>query len=135
MFRLKRQGRPRVTLPLTALIDIVFLLLIYFLLTSSFITREGLKVELPKARSGETIKAPLTVYVDREGEIYFRGQRMSGMALREALYEELTKTSEKRIIIKADRKAPLEAVVSAMDMARLAGAETLSLATEKPEGP
>lgn len=135
MLRIKTRRRPTVTLPLTALIDIVFLLLIYFLLTSSFVNREGLKLDLPKAVSGRAIKAPLTVYVDQKGEIHFQGRKMNRAELLRALAEELSKTSEKKVEIEADRRAPLEAVVSAMDAARLAGAKTLSLATEKPAEP
>ena len=135
MPRIKTRRRPTVTLPLTALIDIVFLLLIYFLLTSSFISREGLKLDFPKAVSGRDIKAPLTVYVDHRGEIHFRGRKMGKTELKKALAEELLKMTEKQVVIEADRRAPLEAVVSAMDAARLAGAKTLSLATEKPEEP
>ncbi|HFC97348.1 MAG TPA: biopolymer transporter ExbD [Thermosulfurimonas dismutans] len=135
MLRLKKRPRPAVTLPLTALIDIVFLLLIYFLLTSSFIHREGLNLSLPRALSGKTVKAPLTIYVDRNGTIYFEKKRTRAEELVEVLSRRLATRQEKKVMVEADRRAPLEAVVSAMDAARLAGAKTLSLATEKPRAP
>ena len=51
------------------------------------------------------------------------------------LSQRLATRQEKKVMVEADRRAPLEAVVSAMDAARLAGAKTLSLATEKPRAP
>ncbi len=135
MISLKPRRRSRVTLPLTALIDIVFLLLIYFLLTSSFIQREGLRLSLPEAESGKPVKPEVTLYVNQEGEILFKGRKWSKDSLVEALRQELTVEEEKTVTVEADRRAPLEAVVSAMDAARLAGAQNLNLATERPSQP
>ncbi len=132
---IKTRPRPKVSLPLTALIDIVFLLLIYFLLTSSFVQRQGLELELPRAVSGTVVRAPFTIQVRRDGEIWFEGQKTGGPELVNLLREKLSSAEEKRVLIEADRRAPLSAVVSAMDAARLAGAKSLSLVTEKPPGP
>ena len=132
---IKTRPSPKVSLPLTALIDIVFLLLVYFLLTSSFVQREGLELELPRAVSGTAVRAPLTLQVKRNGEIFFEGQKTRGPELVELLRGRLSSAEEKRVLIEADRRAPLSAVVSAMDAARLAGAKNISLITEKPPGP
>ena len=132
---IKTRPRPKVSLPLTALIDIVFLLLVYFLLTSSFVQRQGLELELPRAMSGTAVRAPLPLQVEQNGEIFFEGRKIQGPELVNLLRERLSSAAEKRVLIEADRRAPLSAVVSAMDAARLAGAKSLSLVTEKPPGP
>jgi biopolymer transport protein ExbD len=61
----KRTNRYQIQAPLTSLIDIVFLLLIYFLLTTNFIVEEGIKIKLPQATaSAPQIKQEITVFVD-----------------------------------------------------------------------
>jgi len=63
----KRTNRYQIQAPLTSLIDIVFLLLIYFLLTTNFIVEEGIKIKLPQATaSAPQIKQEITVFVDKE---------------------------------------------------------------------
>ena len=67
----KKKAPYAVQVPLTSLIDVVFLLLIYFLLTTNFMVDEGIKIKLPQARaSAPQVEEVITVYVDAQGRIY-----------------------------------------------------------------
>ena len=69
--------RYQIQAPLTSLIDIVFLLLIYFLLTTNFILEEGINIKLPNAKaSAPQVKQEITVYVDKSGAAYIANQEI-----------------------------------------------------------
>ncbi len=128
----KKKQRYQMQMPLTSLIDIVFMLLIYFLLTTNFIIDEGIKIKLPQARSGAPqIQKDITVYVDKDGQAYLSDKQVSLSQLFTELKQMIGQNKDQLVIIKADRSVILNKAVKVMDMAKAAGAERLSLATEK----
>jgi biopolymer transport protein ExbD len=128
----KPRSRLEVEVPLIALLDIIFLLLIYFLLTTNFITEEGIKVKLPQARaSAPQAEREITVYVDREGRAFLGKEEVSNARLFDRLKEMIGGQEDRLVVVKADRKVILNRVVKVMDMAKAAGAGRLCLATEK----
>jgi biopolymer transport protein ExbD len=128
----KKRSRYAVQPPLTALIDIVFLLLIYFLLTTNFMVDEGIKIKLPQARaSAPQTEETLTVYVDKQGRAFLGTEELSPARLFEQLKEKLSSRENKLVVVRADRAAILNKVVKVMDLAKAAGAARLCLATEK----
>ena len=128
----KPRSRLEVEVPLIALLDIIFLLLIYFLLTTNFITDEGIKVKLPQARaSAPQAEREITVYVDREGRAFLNQEEVSNARLFDRLKEMIGGQEDRLVVVKADRKVILNRVVKVMDMAKAAGAGRLCLATEK----
>lgn len=125
--------RPKVVIPLTPLIDIVFLLLVYFLLTTNFMVEEGVNITLPQAKaSAPQIEEEITVYIDQEGRILLKNQEISLPKLFDALQEMIGGKSDIVVMVKADRSAIVDKVVKVMDVAKAAGAGRLILATEKP---
>lgn len=117
-------------LNLTPLIDIVFLLLIFFLLTTQFIEEDGIGVRLPTAASAvDRERDELAVVVTSAGELFVEGQRLSmtelGPRLRDLLGRDTT------IVLRGDREVHLQQVVSVMEQARLAGAARIVVATEQ----
>ncbi len=133
MLKVRRPKRPEIQWPLTALIDIVFLLLIYFLLTTNFLTEEGLNVHLPKAKTAAPQQEePLNVYVKKSGQFFFKGRPVSAAQLLQDLRQELSKAPNRVVMIKADREVTLDKAVKALDLARAAGAKKVFLATEEP---
>lgn len=118
--------------PLTPLIDIVFMLLIYFLLTTSFIVDEGIKIKLPQARAAAPqTQQEITVYVDREGRAYLENKLIPQDKLFKSLKEMIAGQQDRLVVIKADRSVILNKAVKVMDLAKAAGAARLCLATEK----
>lgn len=128
----KRKPIQQVNVPLTSLIDMVFLLLIYFLLTANFLIEETIGVKLPRAESGAPqMEEVVTINVDNSGRITLSEQELDIDLLFRRLQETLTNQPQKVVVIKADRTVELEKAVKVLDIAKLAGAEHLSLATEK----
>jgi biopolymer transport protein ExbD len=118
--------------PLTSLIDIVFLLLIYFLLTTNFMVDEGIKIKLPNASatSPQTQKE-ITIVVDEKGRAFFENHEIPLNELFATLKERLKGREDSLVVIKADRAVVLNKAVRIMDVAKAAGAGRLVLATEK----
>lgn len=130
--RNNHRHRIKVQAPLTSLIDIVFLLLIYFLLTTNFMVDEGIKIKLPQARAAAPqTEEVITVYVDQQGRAYLGTQELSHARLFDQLKEMIKDRENKLVVIRADRGVILNKTVKVMDVAKAAGAGRLCLATEK----
>lgn len=128
----KPRPRLKVEIPLTPLIDIVFLLLIYFLLTTNFMVDEGIKIKLPQAKaSAPQTEKEITVYVDRQGRAFLGTEEVSLAMLFDRLKEMIGGKKNKLVVIRADRAVILNKAVKVMDVAKAAGAGRLCLATEK----
>ncbi|MDD9302610.1 MAG: biopolymer transporter ExbD [Desulfobacter sp.] len=118
--------------PLTSLIDIVFLLLIYFMLTTNFIVEEGIKIKLPNAKaSAPQVRREITVFVDKTGQAYMEKKPVPMAALFTQIKTRINGQPDQLVVIKADKTVILNKAVQVMDIAKAAGAARLCLATEK----
>ncbi len=122
---------------ITPLIDVVFLLLIFFMVSTSFTRETQIEIELPKA-SGEQLEfAPevVEISIDAEGNFYVNKQPLINSQI-ETLRKAILKLSDGDItlplIISADAKAPYQSVVIAMDAAGQEGFTNLQMATRRP---
>ena len=128
----KKKPRYAIQAPLTSLIDIVFMLLIYFLLTTNFMVDEGISIKLPQARaSAPQTQQEITVYVDREGRTYIHNKPIPEEMLFKTIKEMIGGQPDRLVVVKADREVILNRAVKVMDLAKAAGAGRLCLATEK----
>ncbi|MBF0377513.1 MAG: biopolymer transporter ExbD [Desulfamplus sp.] len=130
----KAKTRYQIQMPLTSLIDIVFMLLIYFMLTANFIVDEGIDVKLPQAKQTSTqeeISEEITVYVDKDGGTYINDKLIQESELLPTLQKMIANQTDRLVIIKADRAVVLNSAVRVMDIAKAAGASKLYIATEK----
>ena len=128
----KKRARYQIQSPLTSLIDIVFMLLIYFLLTANFMVDEGIKVKLPQAKAAAPqTQKEITVYVDKDGRVFLLNKQIPNDLLFKKLKEMIGGQKDKFIVVKADRSVLLNKVVHVMDIAKAAGAARLCLATQK----
>ena len=131
MLRLRRPETPTINIPLTSLIDIVFLLLVYFLLTSNFIEQDSIDVSLPEATSipaGD--QDQLVITIDRQGSCYLGGVRISEESLASELAVRLRSDPLRGVLVKADRRVVYDRVVRVMDLARRQGVRKLLLAID-----
>lgn len=127
----KKRTRFTVQMPLTSLIDIVFLLLIYFLLTTNFIAEEGIDIKLPSAEAAAPqVRQDITVLVDLQGQIWLEGRQMTLKSLFQRLQAMLAEADDRLVVVKADRGIILDRAMAVMDVAKAAGASRLCLATE-----
>jgi biopolymer transport protein ExbD len=124
--------RYAVQMPITPLIDIVFMLLIYFLLTTNFMVDEGIKIKLPQARaSAPQTEETITVYVDSQGQAFLGEEEISLDRLFDQLKVKIGARQDELVVVRADRSLMLKKAVKVMDIAKAAGAGRLCLATEK----
>ena len=129
-----RHKRPRyqIQAPLTSLIDIVFMLLIYFLLTTNFMVDEGIKIKLPQANAAAPqVRQEIVVYVDHTGRTFIGDKEVPQDVLFNQVKDMIGNDQDRTVIIKSDRTVVLNKVVRVMDLAKAAGAARLCLATEK----
>ena len=103
----------------SSLTDIVLLLLIFFLLTSSFVTNFGIKVNIPKAETGaETETQFITVAVTKDGQFYVDGNQTSSGMLASALREAKNKKPQGTLVLRADKDAIVDDAVRVMNIAK-----------------
>lgn len=128
----KRKQRKKAEIPLTPMIDIVFLLLIYFLLTTNFLVEEGITVKLPEANAAAPqTETDIVVWVDHNGRIMLKEQELTLESLFTELKDLIGLNGNQLVVVKADREVALNAAVRVMDVAKAAGAARLSLSTER----
>jgi biopolymer transport protein ExbD len=115
------------------MIDVVFLLLIFMVLSSSFVLQPGIKVSPPPShiREGSPYQG-LVITVTRENLLFFNEQRTTMEGIRKSLQDAAKKSRAQELIIKADRFVPYGTVVEIMDAAYKAGLSAVNLAT-RPE--
>jgi len=116
-------------LDVTPLIDVVFLLLIFFMLTSTFVLQPGIKVKLPRAITSEALREKnLVIVITAGGKIYLDNEIISLDELSAGL--EKAARDERAVLIKADQKISLGRVVEVWDLCRDVGITQVSIATE-----
>ncbi|NPA24977.1 MAG: biopolymer transporter ExbD [Deltaproteobacteria bacterium] len=130
--RFQNRNKDDVQLDMTPLIDVVFLLLIFFMLSTSLSVNPGIKVDLPKASAEQVKKKKITlrVAIEASGRIYLEGKKLS----LEELKKHFLKTAKKSdgdalVVIEADRKVYHGLVVKVMDAAKTSGLNKLAIAT------
>ncbi len=120
-------------LDMTPLVDVVFLLLIFFMLSTSLSVNPGIKIDLPKA-SAEQVKkkkTTLRVAIEAGGRIFLEGKKLSLEQLQEK-FAVVGKSSgdEALVVIEADKKVYHGLVVKVMDAAKSSGLNKLAIATQ-----
>lgn len=138
--RIKRRSGGTLVLEITPLIDVVFLLLIFFMLATSFDERSAFKIDLPKstaAKTKSTLKE-VQVLVDKEKNIYLRYTDNSGKAQRDKLdlsnfvsivSEKLNTSESKDVMISADKAIDYGFIVEIMSLLKESGASAINIDT------
>ncbi len=118
-------------LNLTPLIDAVFLLLVFFMVTSVFVKATQLKVELPIAANYDKIdqEKKLNLLISAEGQLEFNSQLVSMGQLANVLEDERLRSGSSTLIVTADAQTPHGYVLDAMEMAVMAGVSKIDLET------
>jgi len=123
---------------LTPLIDVVFILLIFFMVSTTFQKESEINIELPEA-SGEPLeerKDQLEIIIDANGHYFIDEQQVVNtelLTLKKAIQKFLGEQRDLPVVIRADRTTPYEAVIRAMDATAQLGLVNMSLATSQPE--
>ncbi len=129
-FLRKQTEAPRVDL--TPMVDVVFLLLIFFMISTTFIETPGLSIKLPESSAQAIDREPkeLKIFLSSEGEIFHRESSLSLKEFKSLLRDHRAAADQTTFLLMADKDARHGIVVSLMDLARDAGFLKLAIATE-----
>jgi biopolymer transport protein ExbD len=119
---------------MTPMIDVVFQLLIFFMVTTVFAVQSGLKVDLPEASTSDAPpEKDLSITISEKGEMDLNGTMVTLDDLEDQLRIQKDIFGSKVLIIKADNKSRHGVVVQVMDAAKIVGIEQLAIATDEKE--
>ena len=125
-----------VNINLTPLIDVVFLLLIFFMVSTTFDTTSQLKIKLPEASQSQVSEPPrkINLLIDAKGNFYVNSRELTNnrsATLRAALERSMGET-KLPIVIQSDAASPVQSLVTAMDVVSQLGLPQVSVATTRP---
>ena len=116
----------------TPLVDVVLVLLIIFMVTASFIVRETVEVDLPRAaHGGETVQGLVNVVVDKQGRLFFDGAEVTEDELMRRVAQVVGRDQETRAIISADEALPYGRVMRLIDVVKGQGIAKFALNIQK----
>ena len=114
------------------LMDMIFILLIFFIVTTSFVKEAGVTINRPVAKSSVTNeKTNMVIGVTKEGHVYIEGQIIDVRSVRARMERFLAEVPEGSVVIAADTQSYSGKVIQVLDACRLAGVKNLSVATRK----
>ncbi|NTS76678.1 biopolymer transporter ExbD [Catenovulum sp. SM1970] len=116
-------------LDLAPLLDVVFILLIFFIVTTVFVKETGVDIDKPTAVSTKQLKrSVLMLAITQNGNVVYAGTNIGIKGVRATL-SQATRNADKPLVIQADKKVPTELLVKVIDQAKLAGIDNISIAT------
>jgi biopolymer transport protein ExbD len=119
---------------ITPLIDVMFILLIFFMVSSSFVEQPGMKLELPAMKSQEVAKVEkMALYVSEEGELFLNDLPVTIDSLSNLIKRTMPNIEEKTLVLKADRAVEHGLVVQVMDIAKRSGLQKIVIGTRVEE--
>ncbi len=131
MHLLEKKKR-KVTINITSLIDVVLLLLIFFMLTTSFVEQPGMKLDLPETKTSEGEKSgKLQISINSDGSIFVNNEAVKMTDLESKISTISKKLEDKSLLLKADKTVHHGTVVQIMDIARSVGLEKIIIASEQ----
>lgn len=130
--RLRRA--PAAEINMAPLIDMIFILLIFFIVTTSFVKESGVPIERPMAKTASVAdSAHLLLEVARSGDLYLEGEPVDFRSIRPRMKRFAAETPEGAVVIAADTASQTGAVIRVLDECRIAGVKTISVAARRPE--
>ena len=131
--RFQRRLQPKVNVDLIPMIDVVFQLVVFFMLSSTLITRAGLNLDLPSAGDAqEAVTSSVVLSVVSEEEIYIGSDRYTITELAAVLEENREDYEARSIAVEADRSIPYGTMVQVLDVLRRNGFRGANLVTQEP---
>lgn len=129
-----RDGDKPIEINMAPMIDMTFLLLIFFIVTTSFVKETGLDVHRPSAKSAESKeKSTIMVGVSRQGFIYMENRSIDLRSVRANVERAVADNPDAGVIVVADKESSTGIVVNVIDQCRLAGAKAVSIATKRED--
>ncbi len=116
----------------TPLVDITLVLLIIFMVTATYVVRDAIRVDLPRAASGGEVVGPTLAFaLDRDGKLFLDGAPASADAAREAVRAAVARSPEARALISADRAVSHGRVIEVIDLVKQEGLTRFAIDVER----
>jgi biopolymer transport protein ExbD len=133
--RRTRSSGERHDLDISPLIDMVFILLIFFMVTTTFVKDMAVDIERPDAASGKPASTKaVRVAIDPRGEIFVDGTSVRPWMIQGHVKDALRAGATGEVLIVTDRRVSSERLIEVVDQCRLAGAKDIAVATEREAG-
>jgi biopolymer transport protein ExbD len=128
--RSKREGRS-VFVNVTSFIDVLFVLLLFFMVSTTFVSQPAMNLDLPKAVHSQATRQPsIVVYVREDGAVYLNDELVDVGLLEQALASRLASSTDKAVVLEADSRVSHGRVIEVLDVIKGAGAVKLTIATQ-----
>ncbi len=129
---LKKKSRRDSMIDISPMMDMVFILLIFFIVTSTFTRETGIDVTKPKASSSkELAKESILIGVTRQGTVHINETQVNLSSLRTVLKQMMAESPDRPVIIVSDREAPSGVIVDLLDECNLAKVKKVSISAEQ----
>jgi biopolymer transport protein ExbD len=123
----------KITLNLTSLIDVLFILIIFFTVSSTFLEQPGIQLQIPEAETSETHTVQkVVIYVNKEGRIYVNDDSVSMDNMIEAVQQLVSAQTDKSVVLQADSNISHGFIIKIMDRLRKNGIYKIVISTLKP---
>ena len=135
MFRRSERKTIETAVDLTPMIDMTFILLIFFMVSTTFVKDMKLEIARPGAQTATVASSKaLRLYIDRQGEVYMDGEPVRVWTLQGRISEQLRASTEKSVLVVTDEQVPAGRLVEVVDQARRGGAGDVGVATVEEAG-
>lgn len=130
----KKRLKPKLDetqIDMTPMLDIVFIMLIFFIVTASFVKESGITVEKPFAETAQKKpKANIFIGIDHNGDIYMLKNKVDKDAVKAGLEDMLLENPESTVVVQADNRADAGILLNVLDAAKAAGVKNISVAAD-----
>ena len=135
MALIRRKRENKGDIDISPLIDVVFILLIFFMVTTTFIKDAQIDIERPSAQSGTKASTKaLRIYVDRAGSVYIDESPVKAWMIQSRVRDYLRESTESTVLVVTDRRVEAEKLIDVVDQCRLAGAMDVGVVTDAEAG-
>ena len=119
---------------MTPMLDIVFIMLIFFIVTSSFVKESGIEVSRPQAETAvRQEKAAILVAINEQGQVWINRRQVDIRAVRANIERLHAENPQGSVVIQSDRRAQTGLLVEVMDQVKLAGVQQVAIAASQPD--
>ena len=131
-FKNRKNYPDDLTIDLTPLLDVSFIILIFFILTTTFIEEKRLAIEKPKSNSEQTGQnAEIKIAIDKNNSLYFKNKLIAPDSLKEKLKNELQNKPMSSLVIEADKTSELSIFVLVVDTAKSLDIQDITISTDR----
>ena len=135
MIRYRKRQQEEQGIDMSPLIDMVFILLIFFMVSATFVKDMDLEINRPKATSSsQSSTKAIRVYIDQHGETYLDNQPVRTWVIQSKLRDMLRSSLDATVLIITDQSVPAKKLIEVVDQCRLAGAKDVGVVTENEGG-